>query len=283
MQNYLSFMGLAGDLQALFGLRLGTSRQARSSTDITCLLHALVSAAGVTSVNQLEAKLPSTVTDERFNDGYLKQYINAGKGWAKGKLKPKLMSIGTYESDEPTKGALALVHAVWQEGIVTDLRAGALLLAYDREAVLGGLAKTWREKKRVYPTTIKAWLEAWTIAEMHAQAVWDSRPEWHKTLVLACLESRHAVGEGNLNDSNRLEAIVNTVLSDAGGSDVAEVALGELGFEAIESHDQVPLRYKVGDVATGGTVLIQTINVGPHLECEEEGFKVYGLRTVVDP
>lgn len=283
MQNYLSFLGHAEDLQALFGLRLGTSRQARSSTDITCVLQMLANAAGVESVSQLEALLNITIAGERFDDGYLKQYINSGRGWARGRAKHKLMRIGAYESGGTASGVLALIQAALQAKIIDGLRAGALLRGFDREDVLGALAKAWRVKKRAYPTTIKAWLEVWSMAEIQSQVVWNRRPEWHKALVIASLGPLHEVDAGASAEMGKLQAIVRTVLSDSGESHTVEAEPIEESSGVDDVGDRVPIRHKVGDMVMASAASLQTMTDDCELEYEEEGFRLYALRTMASP
>ncbi|WP_206950648.1 hypothetical protein [Trinickia acidisoli] len=279
MQNYLSYLGRGDDLQALFTLRLGTSRPARSSTDITNVLQMLAAASGK-SIGKLGDELlhETPVAGSRFEGHYLRRYVNAGRKWLRGSAKPKMMSIGS---------ALALIQSALQAGAIDEARAGVLLRCLDREDILGALAKGWREKKRAYPTTIKAWRQVWEMARIEAQAVWDGRPDWHKALVITNLGSRYeggevGIAEAELDEADMVEAIVRTVLSDAGAS-IVQTAVGDGLLDAgrVRAHESP--QYKIGDVLTGSDVFVETTIVDGEKMYEEDHFLVYGLRTAVDP
>lgn len=248
MWSYLPHLAAREDLQAFFIWRLGSEAQARASTDVTCMLRMLLSASGFANLRQLEECLNRTGAGARFNDGYLKQYVNWGKGRKPTRGSPKRMRVSFADRSGVEAGALALIEAAWQANIIDTARAGGLLIALDREEMLGKLAQAWRSKKRAYPTTLKSWQDVWKAAEIEAMAVWNRRSSWHKdavrSIIAARVENRAMEFAAECQtDRDRLLVSGNTVVGSGYVEEVVSTAS----------------EYRIGMVLTGGTATMRAM------------------------
>lgn len=267
MENYLTFLGAPEDLQAFFHLRLTPGWSGRTSTDVTCMLRLLMTRAGVTSLGKLEDLLSQQPAGARFN-GCLKEYFNWGASLRR--RGPKLMRVsslrrlelerkqrkhaylsaeGSVDPNADGEGAVALIQAASEAGILSQPEAGKYLLGLDREELLGQLTNIWKSKKWSLdtdddPFTDERWADVWRMGRTVATDIWNRRSYWHKDAV------RSAIAELADRDAE-LAAHHSGDLDDQLNPANCPACAVEPGATTAE--------YQVGMVLKGATAVVHTV------------------------
>lgn len=274
MENYLDFLGAPEDLQAFFHLRLTPGWTGRTSTDVTCILRILMSRAGVTSLGKLEGLLSQQPAGARFN-GCLKEYFNSGASLRR--RGSKLMRVsslrrlelqrkqrkhahlsvdGSVDAKADGEGAVALIQAASEAGILSQQEAGRLLLGLDREEMLGQLTNIWKGKKWSLdtddnPFTDERWDDVWGLAQIVATDIWNRRGYWHKNAV------RSAIAE--LTDRG---AEFSARDRSDGGNQLDPPNCSAYGVEPMA----MAAEYRVGMMLEGGTAIVRTMLTAEDLD-----------------